>query len=221
MFGDGGLWRATLWFRSFEARGTIADVSDRLPPPPPMPRPSGPYRTPRLLLRHFTPDDLAPFMAMHSDPEIVRYVPYPPLTRAQAEERLGSIATMTAIDDDAQNLRLAVVLSDTNEVIGDVSMWSSPTDRLQAQIGYVVDARFHGHGYATEAVSELLRIGFEEAGLHRITANADARNAASIRVMERIGMRREAHFVQGSYEKGEWVDEVEYGILADEWRRRS
>ena len=172
------------------------------------------------MLRHFTARDLAAFMAMHSDPETVRYVPYPPLSRKEAQERLRSIATMTAIDDEAQNLRFAVVLPDTDELIGDVSMWSSPSDRHQAEIGYVVNPRFHGHGYATEAVTELLRIGFEEAGLHRITANADARNAASIRVMERIGMRREAHFVQGSYEKGEWVDEVEYGILADEWRKR-
>jgi RimJ/RimL family protein N-acetyltransferase len=196
-------------------------MSDRLPPPAPMPRPSGPYRTRRLLLRHFTAGDLAPFMAMHSDPEMIRYVPHPPMTREQAKERLESIATMTAIDDDAQNLRFAVVLPDTDELIGDVSLWSSPNDRLQAEIGYVFNARFHGRGYATEAVTELLRIGFEDAGLHRITANADARNAASIRVMERIGMRREALFIQGSYEKGEWVDEVEYGILADEWRRRS
>ena len=158
---------------------------------------------------------------MHSDAEIVRYVPYPPLTRDQAAERSGTIATMTAIDDEAQNLRFAVVLPETEEVIDDVSMWSSPSDRLQAEIGYVFNARFHGRGYATEAVTEILRIGFEEAGLHRITANADARNAASVRVMERAGMRREAHFVQGSYEKGEWVDEVEYGILADEWRGRS
>jgi RimJ/RimL family protein N-acetyltransferase len=159
-------------------------------------------------------------MAMHSDPEMVRYVPYPPLTREQAEERLASIATMTAIDDDAQNLRFAVVLPDTDELIGDVSLWSSPSDRSHAEIGYIFNSRFHGHGYATEAVAEILRIGFEEAGLHRITANADARNAASIRVVERVGMRREADFVQGAYEKGEWVDEVEYGILADEWRRR-
>jgi RimJ/RimL family protein N-acetyltransferase len=185
-----------------------------------MARPSGPYRTQRLLLRPFTPRDLEAFMAMHSDPEIVRYVPYPPLTRQEAEERLRFVATMTAIDDEAQNLRLAVVLLDTDEVIGDVSIWSSPSDRLQAEIGFVFNARFHGRGYATEAVTELLRIGFDEAGLHRITANADARNTGSVRVMERLGMRREAHFVQGSFEKGEWVDEVEYGILAAEWRAR-
>ena len=159
-------------------------------------------------------------MAIHADPELVRYVPYPPVTREEAEERLRSIATMTAIDDEAQKLRFAVVLAETDELIGDVSIWSSPNDRLQAQIGYIFNARSHGHGYATEAGAEVLRIGFEEAGLHRITANAEARNAASIRVMERLGMRREAHFVQGAYEKGEWVDEVEYGILADEWRDR-
>jgi RimJ/RimL family protein N-acetyltransferase len=185
-----------------------------------MPRPAGPYRTERLLLRVFTPDDLEPFMAMHSDPEIVRYVPYPPLTREKAEERLQAIATMTAIDDDAQQLRFAVVLPDTDELIGDVSIWCSQNDRLQAEIGYVFNPRFHGRGYATEAVTELLRIGFEDAGLHRITANADARNAASVRVMERIGMRREAHFVQAAYENGEWVDEVEYAILAEEWQNR-
>jgi RimJ/RimL family protein N-acetyltransferase len=92
-----------------------------------------------------------------------------------------------------------------------------PSKAIPAPASYAVTQRvirsmLFGH--------ELLRIGFEEAGLHRVAANADARNAASIRVMEKIGMRREAHFVQGSYEKGEWVDEVEYGILAAEWRAR-
>jgi hypothetical protein len=92
-----------------------------------------------------------------------------------------------------------------------------PSKAIPAPASYAVTQRkirsmLFGH--------ELLRIGFEEAGLHRVAANADTRNAASIRVMEKIGMRREAHFVQGSYEKGEWVDEVEYGILAAEWRAR-
>jgi RimJ/RimL family protein N-acetyltransferase len=185
-----------------------------------MPRPSGSYRTERLVLRHFTAADLDAFMAMHSDPEVVRYVPYPPLSREEAVERLRFIVTMTAIDDEAQNLRFAAVLPETGEVIGDVSMWSSPRDRWQAEMGFVINPRFHRRGYASEAAAEMLRIGFEEAGLHRITANCDARNLASAGVMERIGMRREAHFIQSSWEKGEWVDELEYGMLADEWRAR-
>lgn len=185
-----------------------------------MPRPSGSYRTERLLLRHFTTDDLDAFMAMHSDPDVVRYVPYPPMTREQALDRLAQVSRMTAIDDEAQNLRFAVVLPETGELIGDMSIWSEPHDRQQAEIGFVLNPRFHGRGYASEAAAELLRIGFEEAGLHRITANCDARNTASARVMERIGMRQEAHFRQNWYAKGEWTDELLFAILADEWRAR-
>ena len=183
-----------------------------------MARPAGPYRTARLLLRHFTLDDLEPFMAMHSDPDVVRYVPYGPLSREEAIERLRFIATMTAIDDEAQNLRFALVLPERGEVIGDGSLWSRHDDRWQGVIGFVLNPRFSGHGYATEAAAELLRIVFEEAGFHRIIADCDARNTASYRVMERIGMRREALFIQSMYEKGEWTDELHYGILADEWR---
>jgi RimJ/RimL family protein N-acetyltransferase len=196
------------------------ESSSALPPPAPMPRPSGPYRTERLELRVFVADDLEAFMAMHSDPDTVRYVPYPPMSREQAADRLEQIARMTAIDDEAQNLRLALVLPNTGELIGDVSMWCPPHDRQQAEIGFVLNPRFHGHGYATEAVAELLRIGFEEAGLHRIVGNCDARNTASARVMERVGMRQEAHQIQNLYAKGEWTDELDFAILADEWRSR-
>ncbi|HEY7464723.1 MAG TPA: GNAT family N-acetyltransferase [Candidatus Limnocylindria bacterium] len=194
---------------------------DAPPAPPAMPRPSGPYRTARLVLRPFTADDLDAFLEMHGDPEVTRYVPYPPMTRQQAAERLERIATWTAIDDQEQNLRLAVELPESGEVIGDMSMWTMAHDRLTGEIGFVVNPSVQGRGYASEAAGELLRIGFEEAGLHRITANCDARNSPSYRVMERIGMRREAHFRQSSYEKGEWVDELVYAILADEWRTRN
>jgi RimJ/RimL family protein N-acetyltransferase len=188
--------------------------------PAPMSRPSGPYRTERLLLRVFEAGDLDAFMAMHADPEVVRYIPYPPMTRERAIEKLEFIGTMTAIDDESQNLRLAAVLPATGELIGDMSLWSTPHDRLEGEIGFVVNPRFHGNGYASEAAAELLRIGFEEAGLHRITANCDARNTPSARVMERIGMRQEAHFRQNVFEKGGWTDELVYAILADEWRAR-
>jgi RimJ/RimL family protein N-acetyltransferase len=183
-----------------------------------MRRPAGPYSTARLLLRHFVSDDLDAFLSMHGDPVVARYLPYPPMARAEAVRRLEAIAKMTAIDDEAPNLRFAVILPETNELIGDVSLWSTPHDRWQGEIGFVFDPRFTGQGYATESAAELLRIGFEEAGLHRITANCDPRNVPSYRVMERLGMRREAHFVQSAYEKGAWTDELHYAILADEWR---
>jgi RimJ/RimL family protein N-acetyltransferase len=66
----------------------------------------------------------------------------------------------------------------------------------------------------------MLRLGFEDLGLRRIVGRIDARNAASARVLDRLGMRREAHFAQNEIIKGEWTDEVVYAMLQDEWRAR-
>lgn len=78
---------------------------------------------------------------------------------------------------------------------------------------------FGGRGYATEAAAVMLRLGFGDLGLHRITGRLDARNTASARVLERLGMRREAHFVQNEIVKGEWTGELVYAMTEDEWRR--
>jgi RimJ/RimL family protein N-acetyltransferase len=67
----------------------------------------------------------------------------------------------------------------------------------------------------------MLRLGFEGLGLHRIIGRLDGRNRASARVLEKLGMRREAHFVENEYVKGEWTDEVVYAILDREWRSRA
>jgi RimJ/RimL family protein N-acetyltransferase len=75
-----------------------------------------------------------------------------------------------------------------------------------------------GLGYATEMARPLLRIAFEDLGLHRVTGALDARNAASARVLEKLGMRREAHLVENAFVKGEWQSELIYAILATEWR---
>ncbi len=90
----------------------------------------------------------------------------------------------------------------------------------QAEVGYVLTPAHYGHGYATEAVGVLLRLGFEDLGLHRIAARCDARNTASARVMERAGLRREAHLVQSEFVKGGWTDELIYAILRREWQAR-
>ena len=76
---------------------------------------------------------------------------------------------------------------------------------------------FTGHGYATEMAAEMLRIGFDELGLHRVVGRLDARNDASARVLERLGMRREALLVDNEWVKGEWTSELDYALLADEW----
>lgn len=79
---------------------------------------------------------------------------------------------------------------------------------------------YQGLGLATEGAAELLRIGFDGLRLHRLCGRCDARNQASARLMERLGMRKEAHLVQNERVKGEWTDELVFAILAEEWRAR-
>jgi hypothetical protein len=127
---------------------------------------------------------------------------------------------MTAIDAAARQLRLAAVIPDSGEVIGDFSLWSGDADQAQGEIGFVVHPDHHGRGLASEAAGMLLKIGFEDAGLHRIVGQCDARNLASASLMRRLGMRQEAHFRENELIKGEWTDGLVFAMLADEWAAR-
>ena len=181
-----------------------------------MKRPAGPFHTARLLLRPFTTDDLDAFQAMHGSEDVTRYLDYTPRSREESAAMLERISAMTAIDADRQALRLAAVLPETGQVIGDFSLWTG-ADQTQGEIGFVLHPDHQGQGYALEAARELLRIGFEEVDLHRIVGRCDAGNLASARLMERLGMRREAHFRENEKIKGAWTDGLVYAILASEW----
>jgi RimJ/RimL family protein N-acetyltransferase len=93
-------------------------------------------------------------------------------------------------------------------------------DHRTGEIGFVFHPDFHGQGYAAEASVELLRLGFEELGMHRIIGRLDHRNTGSAKLLERLGLRLEAHFVRNEFLKGEWTDELVYALLADEWEQR-
>lgn len=190
-----------------------------------MKRPAGPFNTERLLLRPFTPDDLDALHAMFGHAEVTRYLDHEPRSREATAELLGRISAMTAIDADGQALRLAATLPDSGAVIGDFSLWTGSMESGQGEIGFVLHPAHQGRGYALEAARELLRIGFDEAGLHRIVGRCDALNRASATLMERLGMRREAHFREAHFHenemiKGTWTDELVYAILAAEWLAR-
>ena len=181
-------------------------------------RPEYPIRTQRLLLRPYQPGDTDAVYAYHRLPETARYLENEPMSLAEAKalvtRRIGS-ATLAGV---GEALNLVVELAKTRAVVGDcVLFWCGEG---QAEVGYVLTPAHYGHGYATEAVGVMLRLGFEDLGLHRIAARCDARNTASARVMERAGLRREAHLVQSEFVKGEWTDELIYAILRREWQAR-
>lgn len=173
--------------------------------------------TDRLALRPFRDDDLNALHAIQSRPDVVRYLYWEPRSRDEALEMLGRRKLQTAIDKEGDGLHLAADRRDTGALIGHFSLFCASQEHHQGEIGFVVHPDHHGHGYATEGTRLMLRLGFEELGLHRIVGRCDARNLPSARVMERLGMRREAHLLENEFIKGEWTDELTYAMLEREW----
>ena len=165
-------------------------------------------QTERLLLRPLTRDDLDACAAYTSLEATTTYLRWEP--RSRAETAMWLERAVTGAGDN-----LAVIRTDTGEFIGDVGLW--PGEHNSAEVGYVLHPDHYGNGFATEAVRELILFGFADRGYHRILARLDARNHRSRRLVERLGMRREAHFLRNEFVKGEWTDEYVYATLAEEW----
>jgi RimJ/RimL family protein N-acetyltransferase len=183
-------------------------------------KPEYPIRTSRLTLRPYTPDDFDALYDIQSRPEVTRYLLYGVRDRGAVRASLEQKIAAAVLDEEGSNLTLAVVLPETGVLIGDVMLFWLSREHQQGEVGYVFHPDYGGKGFATEAARVMLRLGFEDLGLHRIVGRIDARHAASARVLDRLGMRREAHFAQNEIIKGEWTDEVVYAMLQDEWRAR-
>jgi RimJ/RimL family protein N-acetyltransferase len=183
-------------------------------------RPTYPLETDRLLLRPYADADLEALHDLERREDTARYLYNEPLsldaTRAQLKRRMK----LSTIDDDQDELVLAALLKESGALVGHVSLQRVSREHRQGEIGYVLHPDHQGYGYATEAAAFLLRLGFEALDMHRIVGRLDARNAASARVLERLGMRLEAHLRENELVKGEWCDELIYAILASEWRER-
>ena len=177
-----------------------------------------PKETERLLLRPFVPRDFDALYAYQSRPDVTRYLYWGPRTEDEVREALDKKRANTAIRAEGDVLSLAVILKESGELVGDFILCWTSEEHQQAEIGYIIHPEHAGHGYATEAGRVLLRIAFQDLGLHRVVASTDARNTASGRVLEKLGMRAEAHFVENEYVKGEWQSERVYAILAREWQ---
>lgn len=194
-------------------------MTDREDAPDPLDAVAWPLRTERLVLRRGTPDDEAALWAYGRLEESARWIGWRAADRADFHRLASSRwATTLVVELDGR------VIGDLMLKVGDA--WAQREVRdaarsCQAELGWVLDPRFGGHGYATEAVRELLRLCFEDLGLRRVTAGAFAANEASWRLMERVGMRRESSSVADSLHRDlGWLDGVEYALLAQEWSAR-
>jgi RimJ/RimL family protein N-acetyltransferase len=175
-------------------------------------------RTERLLLRPFADGDFDAMLAMQSDAEVTRYLYWDPRTAAEVREILARKGACTSLRAPGDDLAFAVELVSTGEVVGDCGLHWDDNEHRQGEIGFIVHPGHQRGGYATEAAREVLRIAFEDVGLHRVVGRLEARNSASARVLEKLGMRREAHLIENEWVKGEWQSELIYALLDREWR---
>ena len=182
--------------------------------------PEYPIRTERLLLRPYAPGDVDALYAYQRLPEIHRYLYSEPRTRADVEALVAERAGSVVVTEEGRVITLVAELAETGQLVGDCVLFCRSEEHEQGEVGYVFNPAYQGRGLATEAVGALLRLGFEGLGMHRIAARLDGRNTASARVLERAGLRREAHLVENEFIKGEWTDELIYAILRSEWEAR-
>ncbi|MEU4193520.1 GNAT family N-acetyltransferase [Kribbella sp. NPDC026611] len=180
-----------------------------------------PIETDRLTLRRYVETDYDDLLKLQSDPDVTRFLLYDVRTPEQVREALAGRMADVPMDTNGQALTVAVILRETGRHVGEVTLFMDTVEHRGGELGYVFQPEFHGRGYAAEAAVELLRLGFEELGLHRIIARLDARNTGSVKLLQRLGLRQEAHFVRNEFFKGEWSDELVFAMLRDEWHKRS
>lgn len=176
-----------------------------------------PIQTARLTIRKYVESDYDDLLKLQSDPDVVRFLLYGAKDAAQVRESLRQRMAPPPLDNDGQAATWAVTLTESGQHLGEVTFFMVSVQHRMGEIGFVFRPEAHGHGYGSEAVVELLRIGFEDLRLHRLIGRCDGRNTASAALMKRIGMRQEAHFVSNEFLKGEWTDELVFAMLDHEW----
>lgn len=175
-----------------------------------------PIETERLLLRSLKVEDAEPFYGYRSDPEIFRFQGRVPET-VEDVRLFFQTQTPESFLVDEKWFQIGIEHKESNELVGDIGIRSFGGDFPQAELGISLTRNNQGQGFAQEALIALMDDLFGRGQIHRILGSIDPRNVASINLFERLSFRKEAHFVKSIWTRGEWVDDVIYAILREEW----
>jgi RimJ/RimL family protein N-acetyltransferase len=170
-------------------------------------------RTDRLVIRRFHPDDAVTFAAYRSDPDVARYQDWDSCTPQQADDFVREMAVAHP-GVPGEWFQFAIADKESDEHLGDVGLGVDAEHPSRAELGFTLATAHQGKGYATEAVTRVIAYAFEQLEAESVFAVADARNDASIALLERIGMRRTT--TEHVRFKGEWCDEHTYELRRDE-----
>lgn len=176
-------------------------------------------QTKRLTLRKTTFSDKEEIFAYRSDKKTNQFQGWIPDTLEDVSEFIGKISRTFNIPGSW--FQFVIIENSSGKLIGDLGVHFLEEGSKQAELGCTLNKNFQGYGYANEALTSAINSLFADLDLHRIFASIDPKNIASIKMMEKLGFRKEAHFKESLFLNGKWVDDVVYAILKKEWSSKT
>jgi RimJ/RimL family protein N-acetyltransferase len=173
-------------------------------------------RSNRLILRQFSQQDVDSFYSYRSSPEVAKFQSWENYQYNDAKVFVSE-QTKSVPNQPGTWFQFAIALGETNHLIGDCALHTLLDEPRIVEIGFTLAEEHQGNGYASEAVRALLSYVFNSLGKHKVIAFSDVRNEMSVRLLERVGMRKEGHLLENYMSKGQWVDEYQYSLLQSEW----
>lgn len=180
-------------------------------------RPQYPLITQRLRLRPFVRGDVDAVFAYRSREDVARYLFDQAMSREECALAVQQRTLQLALEEEGDRIILAAETLEDGVLVGELSLIWRSVEARQGEVGWIFHPDYQGQGYAREASVRLLDLAFGQADLHRVYARCDAANIPSWGLMERLGMRREAHFREHGLFKGGWDEEFYYAMLRREW----
>lgn len=173
--------------------------------------------TERLMLRQIEKSDAEAVFSYRSDALVNRYQGWIPTSLSEVNYFIN-YKVSREINLPGTWVQFVLVKKDTGELIGDIGVHFLSADTFQVEMGCTLNQLFHGKGYASEALKQVIHYLFNQLNKRRIIASIDPRNESSIRLYEKLGFRKEAHFRESILLNGEWVDDLVYALLKNEWK---
>ena len=175
--------------------------------------------TKRLILRPVTCDDKAEIFEYRSDAVTNKYQGWIPKTIDDVESFIEKISKQ--INEPETWFQFVIIEKVTHKIVGDLGIHFLDIENKQVEIGCTLNKYFQNQGYATESIKRVIDYLFSELKKHRIIASIDPDNKNSIRLVERIGFRKEGHFVESLFINGKWVDDLIYALIEKDWEKLS
>jgi len=169
--------------------------------------------TDTLELRPIAPQDAQAIFAYRSDSSTNRFQNFIPSKLEEVHDFIAEKAE--DMNEIGACFQLVIIHSESAKIIGDIGLYF--LDDAQVEVDITLAKAYHNKSYATEALTTIIDLLFKQVHKHRIIASTDPRNSSAIRLLERLGFRQEAHFIQSYYYQGEWLDDVQFGLLSSEW----